>query len=71
MESKAFIMITKKTLLVVLMLICCYRLFGRAQTDPNSWEKLNLSRTTIEEATVYYEKSLEPNRIQVSRILFR
>ena len=31
------------------------------QTDPNNWDKLNLSSKTIAGAKVYYEKSFEPN----------
>ena len=40
----------------MLILASCCRLFA---ADPNAWEKLNLSSTSIAGATVYYEKSFK------------
>ena len=54
-------MTAKSHFWIVPVLLCCLPVFVRAQTDPNSWEKLNLDSTTIDGATVYYEKSFEPN----------
>jgi hypothetical protein len=54
-------MAAKSIFCVVMLLLCCYPAFVHAQTDSNNWEKLNLSSKTIAGATVYYEKSLEPN----------
>lgn len=42
-------------------IVCFSSVFLNAQTDPNNWEKLNLSSTTIAGTKVYYEKSFEPN----------
>lgn len=53
-------MTTKSSFRAVMILASCCRLFGQAQADPNNWEKLNLSSTTIAGATVHYEKSFEP-----------
>ena len=54
-------MTTKSHFGIVTILISCCNLFAGTQTDPNNWIKLNLSSTTIARATVYYEKSFEPN----------
>jgi hypothetical protein len=45
----------------VILVFCCCSSFVQGQTDPNSWQKLNLGSTTIAGAKVYYEKSFEPN----------
>ncbi len=45
----------------VMLLLCCCPAFVQGQTDPNSWQKLNLGSTTIAGVKVYYEKSFEPN----------
>ncbi len=50
-------MATKRHFWIVLILASCCRLCA---ADPNAWEKLNLSSTSIAGATVYYEKSFEP-----------
>jgi len=54
-------MAAKSHFWIVFILLCCLPVFVRAQTDPNSWEKLNLNSTTIAGTKVYYEKSFEPN----------
>ncbi len=48
-------------LLTILVIVCLSSVFVNAQIDPNNWDKLNLSSTTIAGAKVYYEKSFEPN----------
>jgi hypothetical protein len=50
---------TKKTLQILLIAIVLIGRGAGAQDDP--WQKLNLSRTDIAGATVYYEKCFEPN----------
>jgi hypothetical protein len=54
-------MLAKYNFGAVMLLLCCCPAFVFAQADPNNWQKLNLSSTTIAGATVYYEKSFEPN----------
>ena len=54
-------MTMKSSFRAVMIFASCCRLFGQAQTDPNNWEKLNLSSTSIAGATVHYDKSFEPN----------
>lgn len=56
-ERKVFIITTKRLFCITLILASCCRLLA---ADPNAWEQLNLSSTSIAGATVYYEKSLEP-----------
>ncbi|MBN1973064.1 MAG: hypothetical protein JW787_05460 [Sedimentisphaerales bacterium] len=53
---------TKKTIFNTILIIFFYApVYVQAQTEPNNWDKLNLSSTTIAGAKVYYEKSFEPN----------
>src|SRR5512136_1948944 len=54
-------MVTNSRICLFLTVFCWYTFSAQAQTDPNNWDKLNLSSTTIAGAKVYYEKSLEPN----------
>ncbi len=56
MESKVFIITTRRYIWIVLILASCCRLFA---ADPNAWEQLNLSSARIAGTTIYYEKSLE------------
>ncbi|MBN1973063.1 MAG: tetratricopeptide repeat protein [Sedimentisphaerales bacterium] len=46
---------------IIVVFFCCAPFFVQAQTEPNNWDKLNLSSTTIAGAKVYFEKSFEPN----------
>lgn len=53
---------TKKTFFFAFIInFLCMSFDADAQTDPNNWDKLNLSSKTIAGAKVYYEKSFEPN----------
>jgi hypothetical protein len=45
----------------MLALFCCWPVFAQEEADPNNWDKLNLSSTTIAGVKVYYEKCFEPN----------
>ena len=47
--------------LIILITFLCAPVFIQAQTDPNTWTKLNLSSTIIDGTKIYYEKSFEPN----------
>ena len=54
--------VSQKTFcLIILITFLCAPVFIQAQTDPNTWTKLNLSSTIIDGTKIYYEKSFEPN----------
>ena len=52
-------MTTKRALKLGLIAVLLAGYAAAAQSDP--WQKLNLSKTDIAGATVYYEKCFEPN----------
>jgi len=51
---------TREIFWISLVFVSSFTLFGATPaTDPNGWEKLNLSSSHIADATVYYEKRFE------------
>jgi len=56
MDNKVFLKTTKKLICVTIILVSTCRLFA---ADQKPWEQLNLSSISLENTTVYYEKSLE------------
>ncbi|MCP4260136.1 MAG: hypothetical protein GY774_21860, partial [Planctomycetes bacterium] len=56
MDNKVFFITTKRLFCLALTLVSTCRLFAQEQ---KAWEQLDLSSTSIEGTTIYYEKSLK------------